>query len=194
MGVIRLPNITSHFQRHQFYGNRIANHFISKHMFNDTIQKMRGDVFKLSKQFQKNLRKVYIPTTKCVIDETMLSFIGKLNLKVNITGKPHPIGLKLYTLVDEYGIFLGYIIYKEKKITIYNIFKKILSPYKNRSFKIYADRWFDSEGAIKYYMENNQSFTFAMQKNHLKMLWSQMYETMMVNEYAMMSNQTENSI
>ena len=194
MGIIRLPNINSHFQRHRFFENRITTHFISKHLFNNTLQKMTGDVFKLSKQFQKNIHKLYTPTTKCSIDETILSFTGKSNLKVTVVGKPHPNGVKLYTLVDECGILLGYIIYKKEKITIYNIFKKLLNPFENRSLKIYADKWFGSEGAIQYCVENNHKFLFAMQKNRPKKLWLRMYETTMKNGHTMMWHQKENSI
>ena len=134
-----------------------------------------------------NVHNIYSPANKVSIDETILAFTGKSTLKVYMKTKPHPNGVKLYMLVDQHGILLSFIIYKKEKLSIYDIFKQLLDRYKNRSLKIYADRWFGSQNAIKYCCDNGFKFLIAMQKNRGKELWEEMKKEALINGYSVRS-------
>ena len=165
MGIIRLPSVRNHFEKNHYYVNKVTQHFISRNLFENVLQKMTDNLKSLCNTFQKNVQMIYSPTVKCSIDETILSSSGKSEWKVYIVGKPHPNGMKLFTLVDKFGILCSFIIYKKQKINIYTIFNGLLSPFKNQEIKIYADRWFGSQSAMDYCLENNIKFLLTIPKN-----------------------------
>ena len=185
MGLVGLSNIHKHFYHGRFWANYVASTFMARYRFKAILGAMKGSVGQLSNILQHNLRKIYSPSIKGSIDETILAYTGKSPLEIYMKAKPHPNGVKLYTYVDENGVLLSFFVHKKgESQTIYQIFKRILFHFKDRQLKIYADRWFGSKNAMEYCLKHRIKFVLAMQSGRGKKLWNNMLPHMMRDGYA----------
>ena len=166
-----------HFERNPLFLNRIIQPFVTGNQFMKVLKSMKGSYQRLAKILQKNIRDIYTPTTIVTVDETILAFTGKSSLKVYIMAKPHPNGIKLYTLVDKDGVLCAFIIYEKTKISIYEIFSQLLGKFVDKDHKVYADRWFGSSDAVLYCKENGLKFLFNMSMARGKKMWTSMKST-----------------
>ena len=144
MGILHLASVRDHFRRDSFYRNRIANLFISLNQFEKILHSLSGDVVDLSEIFQQNLLSFYKPSMSSTIDETMIAFSGKSSIKVFIQGKPHPNGFKFYSFVDASGVLCRFFLHTKTKLTLLQIFERLLDKFPNHSLKIYSDKYFGS--------------------------------------------------
>ena len=172
MGLVRMSNIRSHFRNNFFVLNRVAKLFMSRNQFEKINRSLQGDISTLSKVFQENVRSFYKPSSRLTIDETILAFTGKSNLKLFVKGKPHPNGIKLYTLVDSCGILCSFFVDDKSGFTLENIFNKLLAPFPNGSLKIYTDRFFGHEKVMKYLQSRHFKFLMSMSKRHPTQFWN----------------------
>ena len=185
MGLVGLSNIHKHFYHGRFWANYVASTFMTRYRFEAILGVMKGLVGQLNNILQHNLRKIYSPSIKGSIDETILDYTGKLPLKIYMKAKPHPNGVKLYTYVDENGVLLSFFVHKKgESQTIYQIFKRLLFHFKDRQLKIYADRWFGSKNAMEYCLKHRIKFVLAMQSGRGKKLWNNMLPHAMRDGYA----------
>ena len=174
MGLVQLSSVRKHFKQNTFYKNFVATTFISCDLFFEVLRSMKGNVAALVKMFQHNVQSVYSPAVKGSIDEMILAFTGKSSIKVYLPAKPHSNGIKLFTYVDQHGILCSLVIYKKQTIPVASIFDQLLGNFKNRTIKIYADRWFGSRNAMQYCIDNGIKFVLAMPKNRGKEMWQEM--------------------
>ena len=167
-GIIKLGSIKKHFSSNSVGENKVAKLFSNQSEFTNILNHMNFDPEIVADIVQKNILKVYNPTMKITIDETMVEFFGNSINKVIIKSKPRPIGLKYYTLVDGNNVLIAwFMVFHGQSHTIIQIFGKLTKNIKGMR-KIYADRYYGSKGIAISTHKKGQRFMFAIQKLRLK--------------------------
>lgn len=113
--------IFTHMSRKRFFTLRNHLHFVN----NLDVPREVKDSNKLWKiqpvldaVRQQCLRRERLSTDKYAIDEQMIPFSGKCNLKQFVKNKPRPIGLKNFALTTADGILLDFEIYQGEKTNL----------------------------------------------------------------------------
>ena len=162
----------------------MENLFISLNKLEKILHSLNGEIVDLSEIFQRHLLSFYKPSMSSTIDETMIAFSGKSSIKVFIQGKPHPNGFKFYSFVDASGILCRFFLHTKTKLTLLQIFERLLDTFPNHSLKIYADQYFGSYDTAQYLQSRGFKFLMAMSSIRPKKFWKAMTEIALKNGLA----------
>lgn len=198
MGLINLSNITHYFsskwvKRMPFFSDvfskdEFLNLFWNIH-FNHNEQPPRTDKGFLIRPIVDHIRKMcqlfYIPSNSVAIDESTVSFKGKISFRVYNPQKPTKFGMKLFVASDcENGYIFNFIPYfgKETLIPDSNLLKttqivKVLSEsivYRDvtdpkRGLHIYTDRYYTSPELASELMKINTNLTGTVMTHRVGM-------------------------
>lgn len=103
----------------------------------------------------KRFQKVYYPEREIALDETMLKFKGRLNIKQYINNKPIKWGLKLFTLAESSS---GYILHvipyagKRPETAVGKTVQTVLdlcAPYYHRGHWVFMDNYYMSPQTLE---------------------------------------------
>lgn len=95
------------------------------------------------------LGRYYAPSQYLTIDETMVAFKGRADIKQYIPSKPHKWGYKVYCLASD-NYLLRFEIYEGKDEQpsahgpVHDLVMRLTTPYQNQRFILFTDSWFTS--------------------------------------------------
>ena len=95
----------------------------------------------------------YTPHKAIAVDESMITFKGRVSFRQYLKGKPHPWGIKAFVLSDSLtGYMQRVCIYYGKETLLINtdhphttrVVLTLVQPYHNRGHDLYVDRFYSS--------------------------------------------------
>lgn len=148
------------------------NSKLDKH---DKMAKLRPVMDRLNDLFQKNAP----PETVVSIDESMIPYFGRHNLKQCIRNKPVRFGYKAWVMSHRLGYCVTFDIYQGRSEKVSHTaclgesvvcsFAKVLKEqYPNMSFSLYFDNFFTTIPLMTYLAEQNFGATGTIRENRLK--------------------------
>jgi hypothetical protein len=128
MGLVRMPSIDSYWKKSSIFKNFVAPVIMTRNRFqlllrmwhfsnneeqieNDRLFKVRDFVALILSKFTA----AKIPGADIVIDESMISFRGRLRFRQYMPAKAHKYGIKLFKLCDPQGYTYNIKIYAGKQ-------------------------------------------------------------------------------
>ncbi|KAJ8960679.1 hypothetical protein NQ314_006036 [Rhamnusium bicolor] len=189
MGILKFPRLRQYWQTLTFIStifetmtrNRFTNLRNNLHLVNNKpdnnnrIWKVRPIV----DLFTNRSRMLELKQNTC-IDEQMIPFKGKINIKQYIKNKPSPWGIKCYLLYGASGMVYDLIAYQGKTISldpetseVFGITGAITLTLANRIpadriFNLYADIFFTSIPIIKLLTEKKIWFAGTIRENRIQ--------------------------
>ncbi len=132
------------------------------------------------KEVKENFRQNFIPFENLCIDESMVSFRGRVAFRQFIRTKRHRFGIKLFVLSDvETNYVLDFIVYvgKRTKITVTApelkksgaVITTLMQPYLNRGHKLFADNWYSSPLLAAYLHQNRTNYCGTVNARRVEM-------------------------
>jgi hypothetical protein len=111
---------------------------------NDRLKKVRWFTQRLQQLFSTH----YLPSQKLTVDEAMVSFKGRSQIKQYIPQKPTKWGYKIWCLVSS-NYLLAFEIYEGKTSSVErnlgsDVVLRLTSPYQHNNHIIFLDRYFTS--------------------------------------------------
>lgn len=107
----QIPVFTENMSRDRFYAIRNCIHFVNKALIppnnQDKFILVRPLFDAIIRQCQKLPIEEYVS-----VDEQIIPFSGKLNIKQYIKGKPNPWGIKVYALCGKTGLMYDFTLYQ----------------------------------------------------------------------------------
>lgn len=183
-GIIKIPQMKNYWTQDKIYSFPIFRQTLSRDLyfflnkfihFNDnTKQKNSKDkIFKLRPiidYLQKKFIQNRFSSNKYTIDETMISWKGKLHIKQYIPSKPNPYGIKLISLANaingymtDFEVFTG----KGDKNTAIEYVKSFIQNSHLKSVIFYMDSFFTSI-PIAQIIHNSGNFICGVIKSNRK--------------------------
>lgn len=165
MGALKFP-------RARMYWDRFLNVDLFQHMLQDRFFQIRNNVHIVNNlevpvdntdRFYK-VRPIYnciqrycqsLEKEECLcVDEQMIPFVGRLNVKQYVKGKPNPWGIKVFMLCGKSGLVHDFLLYQGKTTQIPEQYQKIfglggaavfhLVKDLNPFHQVYFDNYFSS--------------------------------------------------
>ena len=163
MGQIKLPTLHHYFHKKGVYhvpsfskimsGRRFNAIMRNLHMEgddeNDPLQKVRPIITMLLANIQRN----YYPNKKLCIDESMMSWKGRLRFRQYIQNKKHKFGIKFYELCEPNGFILNFMPHVGKSTVSDSdldsghsekVVLKLMEPYLDKGHNLYMDNFYNS--------------------------------------------------
>ncbi|XP_064080670.1 piggyBac transposable element-derived protein 3-like [Macrobrachium nipponense] len=118
-GMTRLPFIADAMPRDRFFKLRSALKFVDDNKISaaqrslDRVWKVRPLLEEIRKRCNELPRE-----KKLSIDESIIPFRGRLNIKQHVPGKPNPDGLKMFVLASTKGLVYDFEIFQGKEALI----------------------------------------------------------------------------
>ena len=95
----------------------------------------------------------YTPSQQIAVDESVISFKGRVSFRQYLKGKPHPWGMKAFVMSDgKTGYLQRVCVYygKETRLIDNNnphttqVVQTLVEPYHNKGYDLYVDRFYSS--------------------------------------------------
>jgi hypothetical protein len=148
------------------------------HFANNVVGGEASTLWKLGNvitHIKTRFSQIFKPFQKLVIDESLMSFKGRLSFKQYIPSKRHRFGIKLFILCDcKTGIILDFIVYTGKTTNIDKIEKlgisgsvvsTLLKNRLNLGHILYTDNWYTSPALCSYLHENKTALCGTVKPN-----------------------------
>lgn len=108
---LRVPIIADAMPRDRFHRLRTALHFVNVLEKDPNCKDRMWKVRPLYNTLRGRMTTLQLETELC-IDEQMIPFKGRLNVKQYVKGKPCPWGIKLFALCGSSGLMYDFLIYQ----------------------------------------------------------------------------------
>jgi len=132
--------------------------------FNDNKNQIKGDrLYKITpiiETLRKKFKKIFKPSQKLCIDESIVEWKGRLSFKQFIPSKRHRFGIKLFVLCDcETGYLLDFIVYCGQQSHIDtldnldvsgSVITTLMKQYYKKGHIVYMDNWYTSPTLLKH--------------------------------------------
>lgn len=132
--------------------------------FNDNKNQIKGDrlykIIPIIETLRKKFKKIFKPSQKLCIDESIVEWKGRLSFKQFIPSKRHRFGIILFVLCDcETGYLLDFIVYCGQQSHIDtldnlgvsgSVITTLLKQYYKKGHIVYMDNWYTSPTLLKY--------------------------------------------
>lgn len=181
MGVVSNPTIRDYWSSSPFFNNPFVKGILTRDRFqlllrmwsfdsadaqpNDRLSKLRVILNKLNANFkaQKRMDK------KCVIDESMVGFRGRLSFRQYKPGKSHKYGVKLFKLTNTKGYSFTVRIYAGKThdahVSTDDLVMSMMAPYLNRGRILVVDNFYTSVNLAKRLLQKRTHLLGTVRKN-----------------------------
>jgi hypothetical protein len=157
----RLPMYWSSLYTHTFISNAMSRdrfQQLLRYFYVSTQQEQQQNTDRLrkvrwfSQQLQQLFSSHYIPSQVLTVDEAMVGFKGRSELKQYIPQKPTKWGFKVWCLVSN-SYLLSFQVYEGKlqshsSQSTADVVLSLTSPYQHRSHIVYLDRHFTSPSLL----------------------------------------------
>ena len=165
MGINKLPHERMHWARNKFYGNSVFHQTMSFERFkliskyfhaNDKDAVPKGynsssdhDRMLLVKPLIDFIRQranaLYTPEMNLSLDEAMMPWKGKLNIKVFNPLKPVKYGVKIYMICEATtGYLLDLLVYDGKSRTLRDIIFFLSERFHNQGYRLFMDNFYNN--------------------------------------------------
>jgi Transposase IS4 len=160
MGIDPLPQLPMYWS--YFYSHSFVTSAISRDRFQQLLrcfhvstlaqQQQNNDRLKKVRWFSQRLQQIfsshYFPSQKLTVDEAMVPFKGRSQIKQYIPQKPTKWGYKIWCLVSS-NYLLAFEIYEGKTSIVEknlgsDVVLRLTSPYQHNNHILYFDRYFTS--------------------------------------------------
>ena len=160
MGVIRLPRLQMFWSRNKTWSMDSFRKVMSRdrfacigkyfHSYNrKAIPRNNDDKLILLRPLINHLKKkcqsVYVPEKNLSLDEGMMKWKGRLNIKVYNPKKPCKYGLKFYFLCEsKSGFVLDFEIYHGVSDSLQNLVTRLLGRHLGKGYHVFMDNYYNS--------------------------------------------------
>ena len=174
----RFDPIANVMSRDRFFLLRVNLHVVDRYAVTDEAKKQN--------RIWKVQRVIDLVRNRCLaierkvgcysIDEQMIPFTGKCNVKQYVPGKPRPVGLKNFVCTTSSGLMVDFEVYQgsttnlPEKDTIGlgpSVVMRLVSTLPKRSF-VYFDRYFTTLSLMTRLLEEQIHGTGTIQTNRFK--------------------------
>ncbi len=161
-------------QGDDLWGNNFIRRTMSREAYHELKKCLVVDVKKMVEHLNQQFYQYWEPYSDVVIDESLIPTKARCPYTVVIKRKPHPVGVKLWSLVDRATyLFACSLFLKVSERTTETLLKMTTYLPKDRSFSIRTDSYFGSfEAALKLAKQGHQ-FTLACRKDRPSALFAQ---------------------
>jgi hypothetical protein len=183
MGIDQLPQLPMYWS--SLYSHSFVTSVISRNRFQQLLryfyvssqveQQHNTDRLKkvrwFSQQLQQQFSSHYIPSQELTVDEAMVGFKGRSELKQYIPQKPTKWGYKIWCLAD-CNYLLRFEIYEGKSSSSStacpsDVVLSLTSPYQYRNHIVYLDRYFTSPTLLDELLERGTSSCGTVRKDRV---------------------------
>lgn len=113
MSMKTAPALKDHWSKDPLLGSPWIKEKMSRDRWLSIHKALHFNILHIEERVREASRERWTPTRKVCIDEGIGPWQGKKKgLRVYIIGKPHPNGIKIYILADEYGYVYDFWIYR----------------------------------------------------------------------------------
>ncbi|XP_049790112.1 piggyBac transposable element-derived protein 3-like [Schistocerca nitens] len=151
----------------------IVNNF-EEHGGNDKLWKVRPVIVAFRNKCISLLRSQHLS-----VDEQMIPFTGRCNMRTYVPNKPNPLGLKNFILASSDGLVLDFAVYNGKEtipesdqnehelgVSILKLLARTVPI--DYSHVIYSDRFFTSSKSVQLLLDRNIFQTGTLMANRIK--------------------------
>ncbi|KAJ8930925.1 hypothetical protein NQ314_016224 [Rhamnusium bicolor] len=190
MGINKLPQMRLYWSNNDMYSNERIKNTMTRNRFdmllrclhfsdnsdpnaeNDRLFKIRNIIELCCKQFQETLE----PAEELVIDESMVTWRGRLVFRQYLPAKSHKYGVKVYKICTPEGYTYDLIVYAGKNDPTgtatakanghtYNICMELLEKVINSGRIIYMDNYYTSVKLCKDLLERKTYICRTLRSN-----------------------------
>ena len=163
MGIIQLSDLKDYwstddttnlpFFRSVFSRDRFFQIFGALHVGDIDGSTKRGKIQPFLDRICPSFAAAFTPGQQIAIDESVISFKGRVSFRQYLKGKPHPWGLKAFVLSDSKTGYLHQVrIYYGKETQLLdtplphtaNVVMTLAEPFHNQGYDLYVDRFYSS--------------------------------------------------
>lgn len=188
MGVVVLPKIENYWMKNSTYTSSAISQVMSRNRYqlilfmvhfssievipNNKIYKVQESIDILKRNFKKQR----IPGSKITIDESIIPFMGRLNLKQFLPDKRNRFGVKVFKCCEIYGYIYDFILYSGKEYKnfmntnlSYNVVVNLTLDYLNAGRTIFTDNFYTSIPLAKFLLfhDTNLIETIKRKRKHI---------------------------
>ena len=163
MGIVQLTNLKDYwstddttnfpFFRSVFSRDRFFQIFGMLHVGDpDSITK-RDKIQPFLDRLCSVFESAYTPSQAIAVDESVVSFKGRVSFRQYLKGKPHPWGIKAFVLSDSKTGYLQRVcVYYGKETQLVDndhphtvrVVETLVEPFHNKGYDLYVDRFYNS--------------------------------------------------
>ena len=163
MGIVQLANVKDYwstddttnfpFFRSVFSRDRFLQIFGMFHVGDSDSGTKRGKIQPLLDRLCPVFESVYTPAQHIAIDESVISFKGRVSFRQYLKGKPHPWGIKAFVLSESATGYLQRVcVYFGKETQLVNndhphtvrVVQTLVEPFHSKGYDLYVDRFYTS--------------------------------------------------
>ena len=163
MGIVQLANLKDYwstddttnfpFFRSVFSRDRFLQIFGMFHVGDSDSGTKRGKIQPLLDRLCPVFESVYTPAQHIAIDESVISFKGRVSFRQYLKGKPHPWGIKAFVLSESATGYLQRVcVYFGKETQLVNndhphtvrVVQTLVEPFHSKGYDLYVDRFYTS--------------------------------------------------
>lgn len=157
MGIIQLTNLKDYwstdettnlpFFRSVFRRDRFFQIFGMLYVGDPDSTDKRGKIQPFLDRLCPVFEAAFTPSKQIAIDESVITFKGRVSFRQYLKGKPHPWGIKAFVLSDSRTGYLQRVcVYygKETQLVDNDHPHTVRAPFHNRGFDLYVDRFYSS--------------------------------------------------
>jgi hypothetical protein len=156
--------------------------FVSDQMGRDRFLLLHAnlsfDLHALEELILTTCRNYWQPAQALTLDEAIAAFRGRYRYKVVIRGKPHPTGLKYFTLTDKLHFIFAFHRYGGEQVTVADIISKFANVLPHTGHKFYGDKWFGGVNSVEQLLARGHTSIFSCKKNRPTTLWSPLHASL----------------
>ena len=163
MGIVQLANLKDYwstddttsfpFFRSVFSRDRFLQIFGIFHVGDSDSGTKRRKIQPLLDRLCPVFESVYTPAQHIAIDESVISFKGRVSFRQYLKGKPHPWGIKTFVLSESATGYLQLVcVYFGKETQLVNndhphtvrVVQTLVEPFHRKGYDLYVDRFYTS--------------------------------------------------
>lgn len=162
---LRIPMVADAMPRDRFFKLRKHLHFVNVQEKPPECRDRLWKVRPLYDILRRRMMNLTLEPALCV-DEQMVPFKGKLNIKQFVKGKPCPWGIKIFALCGTSGIMYDFIIYQGSTTELNpdqqevlglgaSVVLKLCERIGEKNIQLYYDNFFSNYNLLQYLRQKN---------------------------------------
>ena len=165
MGIVQLTNLKDYwstddttnfpFFRSVFSQDRFFQIFGMLHVGDPDSTTKRDKIQSFLDRLCSVFKNAYTPSQEIAVDESVVSFKGRVSFHQYLKGKPHPSGIKAFVLSDSKTGYLQRVcVYYGKETQLVDndhphthtvrVVETLVEPFHNKGYDLYVDRFYNS--------------------------------------------------
>ena len=164
MGIIQLPDLKDYWSTHYstnlpffrsvFSRDRFFQIFRALYVGDPDSTTKKGKIQPLLDRLCASFEAAHTPDRHIAIDESVISFKGRVSFRQYLKGKPHPWGIKAYVLSESKSGYLQRVcVYYGRETELIEredlgqtprVVLTLVEPLHNKGYDLYIDRYYTS--------------------------------------------------